>query len=353
MFFIFGVFLLVCVYGAKIYPVKQFNTGYLSRSSTTAVKGIFTFLVFLSHFTQYYTMHTVFDNPYKIFKSFIGQTVVAMFFFYSGYGVLESIKKKGSVYVRNFPKNRILKTVFHLDVALIFYLILDAVLKIKITLPRFLLSLIGWKDVGNSSWFIFTIAVLYFLCYLSFTVFKNKTRSAVAFSCLLTVLYIVVVSRFKDYWWYDSALCLPLEMVYSLAKEKAEKILMKNDITFFAVLVLTAALFFLLQSNCRQDVIKILANCVFSLLVCLVTMKVSVGNKALNFLGNHVFSIYILQRIPMTVFSRIDVLSSNRYLFFTLSFAVTLILAYAFDLLTGAIDKKLFAPKQSSAPAVN
>ena len=35
---------------------------------------------------------------------------MAMFLFYSGYGVYESIKRKGTPYIDNFSKNRLLKT---------------------------------------------------------------------------------------------------------------------------------------------------------------------------------------------------------------------------------------------------
>ncbi len=42
--FIFLIILSwICIYGLKICPVKEFNTGYMSKDNTTAVKGIFVY----------------------------------------------------------------------------------------------------------------------------------------------------------------------------------------------------------------------------------------------------------------------------------------------------------------------
>ena len=42
------------------------------------------------------------------------QLMVTMFLFYSGYGVMESIKRKGDDYIKSFPKKRILTTLINL-----------------------------------------------------------------------------------------------------------------------------------------------------------------------------------------------------------------------------------------------
>ena len=44
----------------------------------------------------------------------MGQLVVVMFLFYSGYGIGESYKKKGVNYVQQMPVHRILTTLLNL-----------------------------------------------------------------------------------------------------------------------------------------------------------------------------------------------------------------------------------------------
>lgn len=348
MFLILVVFSWICVYNMKIAPVNGFNTGYLSRRDTTAVKGIFVLMVFMSHFTQYYRMSTAFDNPYNWLKSNSGQTVVVMFLLYSGYGIYESVKKKGTDYIKSFPKNRCLKTLLHLDAAVLIYLVFDLLTGQKVTLPNLLLSFVAWKGIGNSNWFMFLIIVQYVLVFISFTVFRKKKINALILETVLSVLFMVVVQRFKQPWWYNTALCFPLGMWFSFFKDKIEKAVMKNNITYAAAFAVTAGIFLLGYLKRREFVFYEIWMLTFALVIVLVTMKVSFGNKVLEWLGNHVFSIYIFQRIPMIFFEDISAVSGNRYLYFAVCFIITLVISGLFDKVTGIVDGKIFPVKSKA-----
>lgn len=39
-----------------------------------------------------------------------GQLIVVMFLFYSGYGVMESVRSKGTAYIKSIPFKRVLST---------------------------------------------------------------------------------------------------------------------------------------------------------------------------------------------------------------------------------------------------
>ena len=341
------ILLLVCVYGMKIYTLKEFNTGYLSKNNTTAVKGVFVFLVFMSHFIQYYPVSDAYDTPYKAVRLFLGQLVVVMFLFYSGYGIYESVKKKGSGYIKSFPVNRFLKTLLHLDIAVLLFVIRNLIMDKPMKLANVLWSFIGWKNIGNSNWFMFTILILYFAVYLSFLIFRKKNVWALVLTTVLTIVYVVVMAnviKVANYW-YNTALCLPLGMWYSFLKDRIEAGVMKNNIIYHITLAATFGLFMLTHYNKRPLTVYIFWTLLFCLVVVFVTMKVSFGNKALYWLGNHVFSVYILQRLPMSVFYEIEPIASNRYIFFILSFGVTVILAELFDRSMAALDKVLFTKK--------
>lgn len=82
----------------------------------------------------------------------------------------------------------------------------------------------------------------------------------------------------------------------------------------------------------------------FAAIIVLVMMKVKIGNAALSALGRHVFSIYILQRIPMLLIRHFGI-TDNSFNFILLSFPATVFIALIFDKATAAIDKKLFFSK--------
>ena len=109
------IFLLLvvalCFYKLRLpRPVLTgLNEHYLDFDRTTAMKGIFILLVFLTHVVGYipaYPGPALLHEPYFWVQEKMEQGVVVMFLFYSGYGVMESIKKKGTAYVRAMPKNR-------------------------------------------------------------------------------------------------------------------------------------------------------------------------------------------------------------------------------------------------------
>ena len=88
----------------------------LDRNCTESIKGIFIIIVFYSHILPFLEeagveYSPVLDIPSNTLIHRIGQLMVVMFLFYSGYGVMESIMKKGNEYVRAIPVKRVLPAV--------------------------------------------------------------------------------------------------------------------------------------------------------------------------------------------------------------------------------------------------
>lgn len=104
-----------------------FYDDFLSRKQTDAVKGLFILMVLLSHSilevkaTGTYPL-TAIDIPGYRIRTGFGQLVIVMFFFYSGYGVMEAIKSKGKEYIDSFPRHRVLTTLLNFDVAVLFFI---------------------------------------------------------------------------------------------------------------------------------------------------------------------------------------------------------------------------------------
>ena len=230
--FFFAVIVLSFYKIQCIRPGAGLNAAYLAPDRTTSIKGIFVLLVFLSHANNYllsmpaYTAD-VLNQPYINFQSHLGQGVVVMFLFYSGYGVMESIKKKGTLYVHAIPKRRILKTLLHFDIAVLLYLFLDLALG---TLARrspltVLLAFTGWTSLGNSNWYIFAVLMLYLFTFIAFSRLAEKPARALWVVTGFTAVYIAVLAFLKDAWWFDTVLLYPIGMWYSFGKVRIESFL--------------------------------------------------------------------------------------------------------------------------------
>ncbi|WP_353095501.1 acyltransferase family protein [Tissierella praeacuta] len=334
IFFLFMI-LGICAYKMKYSTIGNYHLDYMSVEKTTSIKGIFVLLIFLSHFVQYVKLNNIFDIPYLTIRNFLGQLVVTMFLFYSGYGILESIKKKKEGYVNEIPTKRILKVLFDFDIAVLLFLILRLIIGYKYDIATIVLSFIGWKSVGNSNWYIFAVLLTYLFTFVSFKIFKNKYRMAISCVTVLSGIYVLVMHTFKPSCWYDTIFCYVAGMWFSLYREQIEKIVLANNISYLLSLVILLTLFgftYLFKHN--KLIIHQVLSLLFVCLVILVTMKVSFNNFILNWIGKHVFSIYILQRIPMMIFKNNNIISHNTYLYLVLCLLVTLVISPAFDKVT-------------------
>ena len=88
------ILLMIIISNAEIAKSDTFNMEYISIRQTNVIKGIFVILVLLSHGSSYLNLTGVLDTPYKSLQSHLGQMVVSMFLFYSGFGMIKSIMKK-------------------------------------------------------------------------------------------------------------------------------------------------------------------------------------------------------------------------------------------------------------------
>ena len=134
----------------------------LNKEQTTCINGIFVLFVFLSHFGQYETM------PWNGVLLAIGQLMVAPFLFYSGYGIMEQIKRRGIVYIDSMPRKRILKFYIHFCMALCIYLFLSFLLRKEYSFVRIIFSFTALSSIGNSNWYVFAILAMYSIVYISF-----------------------------------------------------------------------------------------------------------------------------------------------------------------------------------------
>lgn len=345
MVFFMLFLLLIVVKAAQVAPAGQFNGDYLSIKNSNIIKGIFVITVIFSHCSQYITLGGMYDEPYLRFQGFLGQMIVAMFLFYSGYGVMESITKKGWSYVKSIPTKRFIKVLVNFDIAVLLYLILDLVLGLKYDAKTILLSFIGWENIGNSNWYILAILALYILTFVAFFLMKWFDSKPMLFVyvlilSVLTVGFVLFEMKMeKGSWYYNTAILFPLGCWYSLLKPYIDKIVMKNDIIYsFVAMIVGGGLFvsYTMKNDYGIEGYSLWAI-FFTLALVVFTMKFSFNSTLLEWFGKHVFSVYILQRISMMILHNLGISHSHKYFFIIISFLVTIFIAQIFDYLTGLL----------------
>ena len=343
------VLILVAIIGVVFFRTWQtrhtakWQENYLSISTSQTVKGFFVILIFFSHFNSYVVYTEPIDTFLVDFCKFFGQLIVAPFFFYSGYGVYESVKKKGNDYIRSFPKRRILKTLYHFDLAVLLFVALNYVFDIHYDLKTTLLSLIAWEDIGNSNWFIFGILVTYLFSYIAFRL-KVQPKYSIMIVFLLTLGYIALLLVFRktEPWWYNTIICYPLGMLYSYFKVPIENSVLKNKWILWPVAISSTAVFVACYLYADHFVTAMFQVRVISFLVLLVvwTRLFPAPNAILKWSGNYVFEIYILQRIPMIAYAQLG-MDRSVYVYFVLCATTTLLLGIIFKYIVNYMDSKV------------
>lgn len=354
MIFFVLILLLLIFNKTEISKPGEFNKDYISPDGTLAIKGIFVALILLSHGKGYIELGGIYDEPYIALQNHLNQMVVAMFLFYSGYGMMESMKKKQFAYVKSIATKRFPNLLLNYDLAVLLFFVLSYIIGRPQTVKNLLISLTAWNGIGNSSWYIFAILAMYVATLIAFIPKKFTESKAVEFISLviLTALGIALVIALKkagkEGFWYNTIILFPLGFWYSYFKNTIEKILMKNDIIYSSILsvVVIAYIFAYLHRFDKLLIYEIWAM-LFCALTVMLTMKISLQNEILKFLGKHIFSIYIIQRIPMILLDHYGLSGRHKNVFLIVSFAITIAMALIFDFITGKISSAIWKPKKT------
>lgn len=299
MLFLYIVFIFVLI----IWGIKfEDNDDFISKERCNSIKGIFILLIVLTHSMQYinnsgYEYEGI-DMFVPFFKNKMGQMVVVMFLFYSGYGVYLSIKKKGKAYVNQMPRRRLLTTLLNFDVAVLSFVVLNLFISKPMSISQVALSMIGWDSVGNSNWYIFDILVCYTATYIVAKLSDEKNLWKWLF--FLIFICVIVLSFLKKSYWYNTMMAYPAGVLFAAYQNRIVAVFRKY---YLPLLILLGGTFFVTfyQLPKMRGISDNIASICFALIVVLLTMKIIVENDFLKWCGEHLFPLYIYQRLSMIV----------------------------------------------------
>ena len=335
--YFFFIFFILSLFNIKLKGLDAFFKDYMSLENTGSIKGIFVWIIIFCHKMEYgiekkYIFILIIKN--------LHQNMVAMFLFYSGFGIYESFKKKGIDYSRSLLNKSII-LFLKAQIIILLYLIINIfVVKNKITLNRYLLSIIFYKCLGNSNWFAFTIIVLYLYSYISFRFIKNIKFGIIIIThiCILHIIFVYNLFYRKKVLPVETTLCFISGFLYSLIYNYTDKIILRSDIVYFGILSFIIYIYYNFYYT-YTILYRSIRNISFSFIVILISMKVQFKNDFLKFLNSHSFSIYLLQRISMIIVYRKKLFINNNFIQISFEFTSTFFLASLFDKYTAFIDQ--------------
>lgn len=217
---------------------------YLSKEYTNCLRGIFAILVMIHHLDQYSGLFK--GSQVEYIFSLSGSLSVAIFFFYSGYGLMFSAGKKD--YIKNFFRNRFLPLYCFYCILIVLYSILTLLLEKNISAKLVVQSFFYGGTVVNNGWYLQATFIIYILYLAVFKIFKSPKMQILSLGMSIFAYCGFCFIFDMGTWWYQTILCVILGMIYFYKKEKIDALLLRYSWIFF---LLSSALFvlFVILSN--------------------------------------------------------------------------------------------------------
>ena len=303
------------------------NEEYLSLNVSKMLLGICAVLVVCHHLVQQADKN---DTGMLTFLENFGVGFVGMFFFFSGFGLYESLQKKEG-YMKGFLKKRLPSVLIPSYIAILVFVLVELLqngLKNKKQFPAWLT---GWKLINPQMWYIVEIVILYLIFFLLFRFIKNR-KICILLLFLCTGLMVAMAllhghgdGWFQGEWWYNTSLLFPFGVLFAAHKD---------EITYFAkrfyIVVLPAVVIgFVLLYKARAYMLEtygywsetpadpgyddklrcFITECpmvlFFVLLMLALGLKLKIGNRALKFMGSISLELYLIHYLFINLFSGI------------------------------------------------
>lgn len=311
---LYAVFFLLFLYKIEFGVSDEF----MSKDCTTYLRGICALTIMLCH------IRITNFAPLNVFN-YLGNPIVGIFFFLSGYGMLTRIKQIG---IDNYMNGFILKRCVPLFVEYIFVWIFNFVCMFLVSGNFDFLKGI----ITHYSWFIIMIEVLYIVFYIGYKLFKDNLKGLIILVTIFELALIIALSAFGvGKFWYLSLLCFSGGMIYSVVNLNEKKTL-PLIYGFGALAVVASGAEYVLSD--KPKIIVLWALIYNVSILSLVIFVLSVGryvrfkNPVFELCGKMSLEIYLLHGVFQFVFKEIKLIYNNSLLYGAMIILCTLLMSY-------------------------
>lgn len=322
---------------------KMEKKDYLSKDNSNCIKGIFAIIIIFHHIMQF---HPVQMNPYvNYIVTSLGYLSVAIFFFFSGYGLEESFCKKKD-YLSTFWKRRILSMYGTYFYVLIIYLLVFLAIGRRFSFSTILKSVLLYATIVNNGWFFFAIIVFYILFYVTHKFIKKDIFQMLGVLAGLVLWCMASIYWNFGYWTYLSVFAFALGIFWSHNKAKIDRYAeqSKGYVTGLILLGMSFAFTYLLGHMYSFPesvylIFQMLSAIIFPALVMWLCMKIPVSCVFTKFLGKYSKYIYAMHGLVLNVFSN-EFCIENTIVYILVSLFGSIILAVVVQKIANKINIK-------------
>lgn len=310
--------LLLYIFGMLLYlrmvKNEKVDDDYLSLDKTSRLRGIMAMGIVLHHMSEVTVGGTLFP-----LLQHMGYLLVSLFFFFSGYGLMISYRRKGAIYLRQFWKDKILYIfLVYLWISVV-YAVVKSFMGSEITLQSFAVSFINGSPVANNSWYMIVQILLYFVFWGTFSLKRvsNKIKIFIVFT--LEVIMAVVFHQLSySVIWYMSNFAFAIGIWWAEERERIDVFVGKRwfltEVMMFSGFVLFSGLPLLgekfgVMSEAVRLVSRIISSTCFVLFVIILMKKFTFKEGIWDFFGKISLEIYLVHGLVILLLRKVT--SSN------------------------------------------
>ena len=273
---------------------------YLYINNCKIVRAIMAIMIMLHHISQYVYCSSLFNFVFEQ----IGSTATAIFFFYSGYGVMQGLINKND-YMNDFLKKRLVSVGVPFILANLIYYILLTVNGLFTERLPYLFTMKFEKAIIPNAWFVIMIMLIYIAFYISFR-FTQTRKTGIAVCSGIIFLYAIILCtvNLRQYW-FSALFAFVFGLIYAEYRSKFDAILQKHAILKFIfccfLFLLLTVLAKVIFSSYIVLVLKNIRAVVTCMLVLWLSMIIGKRNAVLEHFGDISYEIFLYHGIIMEI----------------------------------------------------
>ncbi|MGM9644819.1 MAG: acyltransferase family protein [Eubacteriales bacterium] len=245
------------------------------------------------------------DTAFGALMTALAYLIVGLFFFFTGYGLRESVVNKPG-YKNKFMRNRIIPYYVDCIIFIFIYTVYRCITGAEVTIVGIIKSSTFFDSYVINGWYL-QVALLVYLAFWIAWKFDKKYECLIL--CLFLVAYIVIcividapITRTQ------SILGLPLGFLWSWKKRPIEAALKKHGWLFllssFILTILTIILGGWYTTGLMQLAIKSIST-IFFIVFCLCAFRyIPIQCKITEFLGKISLEVYVIHGMFIDIFGR-------------------------------------------------
>lgn len=287
-------------------PLGPTNDEYLSLGAGKSVRGLFALVVVFHHLAL--RADGLLLAPFR----WLGFLAVAVFFFYSGYGLQKSFLTKPG-YKNGYLLRRVPTVLFPYVAVVLLYWIFFLLVGESMTPAAVWDSFATGYPIAKNTWYVLVIIVFYVVFWLLMVVCCGRADLMIAGACLWFLVHVAVCGLLGfPNWYYMTAPLLIVGMVWATCEKRILSLFMKAPLVILVVLWGLFAAFFAenwfvgLWTAAGLPAGATLCHVITALLfgpaVILTGRYLRYGNKVLDFVGGISFELYMIHGLFIELF---------------------------------------------------